>query len=295
MKKIAAILITVLMVLSLAGCSGGDGDKGSGDKSASVQNDKVPTQGYIELLDFEKEQTRSYYSESPYPSLVFEEYKKDPYPGLSELLLALKGGKVDWAYLPYDTAKYVKHENKDLTLVVAPNIVFSYAMATRGEDSALKTQLDSAIAALKKDGTIAALEKKYIYSSQGAPTDTIKMPKFHGAPTIRIGLTGNLPPFDYTAADGTPSGFNTAFANALSEYLKVNIELTTVDVGARLTALSTKKIDVVFWMIVDDNNSTPSDTDGVCITQIYHKSYGAALTKDYPYDQILKHFGFLDQ
>lgn len=294
MKKLRTILMVALMMLSLTACADGNGDKSSSNKTASGQNDKIPSEGYIEMLDYEKGQAKSFYSESPYHSLVLEEYKKDAYPGLSELLLALKGGKVDWAFLSSDTAKYVKHENSDLTLFVDPSIVYSYAMATRGEDTTLATQLDSAIAALKKDGTIAALEDKYIYSAQGAPTETIKLTEFKGAPTIRIGLTGNLPPFDYTSADGTPSGFNTAFAKALGDYLKVNIELTTVDVGARLTALSTKKIDVIFWMIVDAQSDTLANTDGVCITQVYHKSYGAVLTKDYPYDQILKHFGLLD-
>lgn len=284
--KLVALLLAAIMPLMLAGCEGKE-------KSTTQEEQQViPAQGYLTMLDFEKEQRRSFCAEPPYPSLSFGTYNNQSYTSLSELQLALNGGKIDWAYLPYDTAKYMQSENPDLTVAVDASVVYSYAMAAREEDSALAEQLADAVSALREDGTLSALEDQYIYSEQGLLEEAAVPAKTEGAPTIRIGLTGSLPPFDYVSADGIPAGFNVAFANALGERLGMNIELTTVEVDARLTALVSKKIDVVFWMMVDDSTED-GDSDGVCITQPYHKSYGAAVTKDYPYEDILTRFGLL--
>lgn len=288
-KKLTALSLTAAMLLALAGCQGEAVSKKTAD---DPQEQILPTQGYLTMLDFEIEQRKSFYSESPAPSLTLGKYNRQSYASLSELQLALNGGKIDWAFLSYDTAKYMQNENPDLTVLVASSVIYSYSMATRSEDSALAEQLSGAILALREDGTLSALEEQYIYTDQGLSEKAVTPEKKEGAPTIRIGLTGSLPPFDYVSADGVPAGFNVAFANALGEKLGVNIELITVEVDARLTALVSEKIDVVFWMIVD-GSAENLDTDGMCITQPHHKSYGAAVMKDYPYEDVLNRFGLL--
>lgn len=288
-KKLTTLLLATSMLLMLAGCTNEAVSKKPMD---DAYGQTVPTQGYLTMLDFEQSQCLSFYAEPPYPSLSFGAYKRQSYTSISELQLALNGGKIDWIYVPYDTAKYVQNQNPDLTVAVDASAVFSYSMVTREEDTALAEQLNDAISAMREDGTLAALEEQYIYSMQGLQEKTALPAKIADAPTIRIGLTGSLPPFDYVSADGVPAGFNVAFVSALRDRLGVNIELTTVEVDARLTALSSKKIDLAFWMIVNDSADN-SDVDGICITQPYHKSYGAAIAKDYPYEDILKIFGLL--
>ena len=288
-KKLAALLLAAVMLLIMTGCQGEAVSKKSADDAQALT---IPTQGYLTMLDFEIQQRKSFYSESPAPSLTLGEYNRQSYASLSELQLALNGGKIDWAFLSYDTAKYMQNENPELTVLVDSSVIYSYSMATRSEDSALAEQLSGAISALSEDGTLSALEEQYIYTDQGQSEKAAAQVKKEGAPTIRIGLTGSLPPFDYVSADGVPAGFNVAFANALGDKLGVNIELITVEVDARLTALVSKKIDVVFWMIVDESAES-FDTEGMCITQPHHKSYGAAVMKDYPYEDVLNRFGLL--
>lgn len=293
-RKLVALLLTGVMLLTLAGCGGKESAAPAKQPTSPTEakQQTIPTQGYLTMLDFEKGQRRSFCAEPPYPSLSFGNYNYQSYTSLSELQLALNGGKIDWAYLPFDTAKYMQGENPNLTVAVDASVVYSYAMATRDENSALADQLTAAISAMRKDKTLSTLEEQYIYSAKGLPKEAAAPAKKAGARTIRIGLTGSLPPFDYVSAAGVPAGFNVAFANALGERLGVNIELTTVEVDARLTALVSKKIDVVFWMMVDDS-AKDAGADGVRITQSYHKSYGAAVTKDYPYEDILNRFGLL--
>jgi hypothetical protein len=288
-KRLTALTLAAVMLLTLGGCQSETVSKNTVD---DAQEQVVPTQGYLTMLDFELGQRKSMYSDSLIQSLKPGKYNYQSYASLSELQLALNGGKIDWAFLSYDTAKYMQNENPDLTMLVDSTIIYSYSMATRSEDSALAEQLNEAISALREDGTLSALEDKYINSDQGLSEKAATPVKIEGAPTIRIGLTGSLPPFDYVSADGVPAGFNVAFATALGEKLGVNIELVTVEVDSRLTALVSEKIDVVFWMIVD-GSAENLDTDDMCITQPHHKSYGAAVMKDYPYEDVLECFGLL--
>jgi hypothetical protein len=288
-KKLTALSLAAVMLLTLSGCQGEAVSKKTAD---DAQEQILPTQGYLTMLDFELGQRKSMYSDSLIQSLTPGKYNYQSYASLSELQLALNGGKIDWAFLSYDTAKYMQSENPDLTVLVDPTIIYSYAMATRSEDSALAEQLNGAITGLREDGTLSALEDQYIYSDQGLSEKAATPVQKEGAPTIRIGLTGSLPPFDYVSADGVPAGFNVAFATALGEKLGVNIELITVEVDARLTALVSEKIDVVFWMIVD-GSAENLDTDSMYVSQPHHKSYGAAVIKDYPYEDVLNRFGLL--
>ena len=39
----------------------------------------------------------------------------------------------------------------------------------------------------------------------------------NGEETYVVGVTGDLPPLDYVAADGTPAGFNVALMDAIAE------------------------------------------------------------------------------
>ena len=58
----------------------------------------------------------------------------------------------------------------------------------------------------------------------GAP-ESIPFETFEGAETIRVAVTGDLPPIDYVAADGKAAGFNTALLAEIAKRLKDSITL----------------------------------------------------------------------
>ena len=99
------------------------------------------------------------------------------------------------------------------------------------------------------------------------------MPHFDGAGTIKVAVTGDLPPLDYMRADGKPAGFNTAVLAAISQQLGKNFELVDVDSGARAAALTSGEVDVVFWVAVPhDETIVPADFDkpeGMIVTAPY--------------------------
>ena len=73
------------------------------------------------------------------------------------------------------------------------------------------------------------------------------MPLIEGAETIKVAITGLMPPIDYIAPDGTPAGFNTAVLAEISKRIGKNIELVQVNSLGRATALASGTVDVVFW------------------------------------------------
>ena len=131
----------------------------------------------------------------------------------------------------------------------------------RAEDTTLKKEFDDAILKITLDGTLARLTKTYIIDENAEPP-AVDMPHFDGAQTIKVAVTGDLPPLDYVTADGKPAGFNTALLSAISKIVGKNFELVQVAGGARTAALSSKQVDVIFWVTVPlDETIVPQNLD----------------------------------
>ena len=75
----------------------------------------------------------------------------------------------------------------------------------------------------------------------------VALPRIEGAPTLRVAVTGTLPPMDYVAPDGAPAGFNTAMLAEIGNRIGRNIELVQVDSVGRAAALASSVADAVFW------------------------------------------------
>lgn len=62
-------------------------------------------------------------------------------------------------------------------------------------------------------------------------------PVIAGAKTVRVVVTGDLPPLDYVSMDGQPAGYNVALLSELSKVMNVNFELVTADAASRAAML----------------------------------------------------------
>ena len=138
----------------------------------------------------------------------------------------------------------------------------------------MKNSFDAAIEAMKADGTLDELVDEYItHPLEILPS--VAMPQIDGAATIKVGITGDLPPLDLILADGTPAGFNTAVLAEISKRVNKNIELVQVNSGARAAALTSGQVDVIFWVIVPaDDSQRPKNFDtpeGVAVTEPYYQ------------------------
>ena len=269
MKKIFVLLVTCALILA-TGC----GSQG-GDKPPDNEPLKLGTIRYLNVTEtlfdsyFEKaaariEQTSSLRA----PKHVF-------FDNMASMLAALESGKID-ALTTYDcVGKYLASQNSrcEVTTKGVPKISDYFCCAMLDDNADLKKEFDDAILKLTADGTLKNLVKTYITDANYSDLPSVEMPHFDGADTIKVAVTGDLPPLDFVRADGKPAGFNTAVLSAISQQLGKNFELVDVDSGARAVALTSGEVDVVFWVavplgetIVPDDFDKP---DGVIVTAPY--------------------------
>ena len=271
MKKIFALLM--MFALLMTGCGGspsGDGKKYPGNEiiRLGILRHMNVTETLLDEY-FEKVASRmSQTSDMRAPKHVF-------FDNMTSMLAALQAGKIDELSTYKCVANYLVANNPNCEELKGrvPRISDSFCCAMLEENSALKKEFDDAILKLKADDTLKQLVKTYVTEADHtvAPP-VVAMPKIDGAPTIKIAVTGDLPPLDFVSTDGKPAGFNTAVLAEISRLIGKNFELVQVDSGARAVALTSKEVDVVFWAIVPEGVSVPSDIDkpdGIILTEPY--------------------------
>ena len=194
------------------------------------------------------------------------------YDSLNAMLLALDKYEVDEIALPDVVAEYITQINPDYeifcvsTMRAPMNLSFGF----RKDSVALAERFNRVINEMREDWTLAELQGVYIYDYEIDRSKPVKFGKFDDAETIRVAVTGDLPPIDYVDASGNPSGFNSALLAEIGSRLKVNIELVNIEAGARNSALSSGRVDIVFWYetskTVEWNLDAP---EGVILSEPY--------------------------
>jgi ABC-type amino acid transport substrate-binding protein len=126
---------------------------------------------------------------------------------------------------------------------------------------------------MKADGTLDRLienELKAYIESDPVAKD---LPHFDGAKTIKVGVTGDMPPMDFVASNGKAAGFNIALLTEIANRAQVNIELVQIETGSRAMALSSGKVDAVFWTksvtCVECNETFVEEIAGTLVTESY--------------------------
>ena len=191
------------------------------------------------------------------------------YDSIVEMILALNRGELDYIEAPRCVANYVLRNNHNLRLKgidwwdEADSNTFNFGFLKKSNSSntsnnnkydndsggsidsiELLKSFNQAIESMQKDGTLAVLKENYIERTAYLPT--AKFENFADAPTITIAVTGDLPPIDYVTADGVPSGFNVAVISEIAKRLHLNVKIMNINTGARMAALASGRVDVIF-------------------------------------------------
>lgn len=168
------------------------------------------------------------------------------YNSLLEMQMALRSRKIDEVNLPEAVGMYLISNNTNYEVKFSLNMMPStISFGFKAGNTKLQKEFNTAINAMRKDGTLKTLATKYINTTREPAV--AKFTNFKGAETIKVAVTGDLPPIDYIAADGRPTGYNTAILSEIGKRIKKNIRLISVDAGGRSAALASDRADVVFW------------------------------------------------
>ena len=270
MKKLLAAIFAFALLIT--GCGG---EK----PSEPAQNKEKATIGAIthmnasevEYNEYMKKLEKSY---RPSKANLSAEYKY--FDKMNDMQLALESGQIDMLSTYQNVADYMlkRSDNKEI-LPSERHLEDSFCFALRKDDTTLKNELNKAIKDMIADETLAHLVKQYITDiKDGAEPPAVPITHIDGAETIKVAVTGDLPPFDLVLADGKPAGFSTAVLSEISRRIGKNIELVDIDSNARASILTSKGADVVFWVAVPkDSTLLPANIDqpdGIAVSDPYY-------------------------
>jgi ABC-type amino acid transport substrate-binding protein len=168
------------------------------------------------------------------------------YPTYNEALMALKSGRVDAVNVIKPQAEYTVKTDKSYRFIAGNGKnPLQVNMLTKAEDTELLGQINDAIKALTDSGELSTLNEIYI---ENTSTEEVALPAaIEGAETIKVGVSGDMPPFDYLSADGKPSGYNVALMGAIAEHAGYNVEFVAVPFSSKFSALLSDRINVFFF------------------------------------------------
>ena len=190
------------------------------------------------------------------------------YDDLNTMLLALNRGEIDEIDLPEVVGEYVTAQNSDYEISCVMNSVpVSFVFGfLKNRNSLLWYDFNKTLALMQQDGTLAELQAKYLSDFGKDKPESVKFDSFSDAPTIKIAVTGDVPPIDYIAPDGRAAGFNAAILAEIGRKMKINVELMNINTAARNTTLASERADGVFWYITD-----PFDkSEGILFSEPYY-------------------------
>lgn len=277
-KTIVLAITLVLLTLLLSACggkpTGADAQSSASAKALSegvltyLNISEVEYQEFIavrrEIIDILKES--GYVTDSISDAPRVERAKPIQvkyFDSLDSMLMALKAGEIQFLEVFQSTAEYLGAKDSDLvsflkfdlekervrfSKAAMGSLTTGFSFMMLDDKTELRDAFNTVIADMKDDGTLDELTETYIKGAiSGNEIPVVQPEKVDGRDTLRIAVTGALPPFDYVAADGTPAGYNTAVLAEIGKRLDKNIELVQVDSIGRAAALSSGVADIVFW------------------------------------------------
>ena len=267
MRKIFTLLMICALVF-VTGC--GDTDKKADDNRIKL--------GMITRLNASEENFGEFMKQvEDTLNVKIASHKPVFFDNLNSMQAALQSGQIDEISTYRSVARYMMAKEPRFEVLKDHSLEFidSFCFALRDDETELQQSLNKVIEEMKTDGTLDRLTKEYI-TDINAETDppAVDLPRFPNAGTIKVAVTGDLPPLDFVSANGKPAGFNTAVLAEIGKRMQINVDLVEIDSGARAAALTSKQVDVIFWAIVPVSEIIPQDSDkpeGVILTEPYFK------------------------
>ena len=266
MKKFLVIMLSLMMALTMfTAC---------GQKEETQEENATLLMGMLTLGNETEEGTNDRTSDWNIEVKYFDD--------LNSMLLALQSGKIDgMGRMPLSCAKYIVARNDNLEVYETKDYTIKYSMGVTEDNAQSYDVLNNAISAMKEDGTLDQLHEEYIdkYTDGDAEPLAVEMPHFDGANTLKVAVTGDVPPLDLVDSDGNPVGYNVAVLAEIAKRAKLNIELIPMNSGSRFTALTSGTVDAVFLVshTSDEGDGTSDCAKGVKLIEAFYEDTTAAV------------------
>ncbi len=159
-------------------------------------------------------------------------------------ITAIKTGRIDAMILDTPIAVLYAANSEGVSLVQEKMQSDDYALALKLENQALYAKVDAVVAALKADGTLDQMAKKWL---EGPAEQKVlpDLPLSGANGTLRFGTSSLTEPFAYLNIQNQIIGFDVELARRIASELGMNLEIVDMDFAALIPALQSGKADMI--------------------------------------------------
>ena len=177
------------------------------------------------------------YAAKTFPKATVMQYKSP-----SDLILAVRTGKVDASFYIKENLDEVLAQDKDIATFGGDNFTSPIATGYRKGNPQLREQFNAFLASIKKSGVYDDMVRRWIKEHDNA-MPKIDNPGAKGKVVVGFVSDKGLP---FTVIrDNQPVGFDMELIQRFGAYLNKKIELNDMEFGSLIAAVSTGKIDMI--------------------------------------------------
>ncbi|WP_235620042.1 ABC transporter permease subunit [Trichlorobacter lovleyi] len=183
---------------------------------------------------------------------------------IMDAVAAIKSGQLDAIITLFPAALQVSKKNPELRILPEPLDFEDTAIAVRKDNDQLLATVDRIVAALKADGTLADMEKRWLKPDL-SPYQELDVVPLRQGKILKIGVSATREPFSFVDDHGRVSGFDGELARIIAVKLQRPVEFFNMKFMALIPALQSGKVD----LIISGMTATSERKKTVNFTQPY--------------------------
>ena len=238
-KKVLAVFLASVMVLTAAGCSGGNQASSEPVEVASVED----------LAELNIGVQIGTTGDSAATEAVNEDSQVNRFNKGADAIQALKNGKVDCVVIDSLPAQKFVEANDDLKIVDGIFETEEYAICMKKGNTELRDSFNEALAELKEEGTLDEIQSNYIGDEIGehpyeSPAD---VDRSNG--TLTMATNAEFEPWEYKEGDEIV-GIDADIAQAICDKLGYELKATGLNKNAAKYAGMKEKRNMILTMVI---------------------------------------------
>ena len=168
----------------------------------------------------------------------------------SELMYHLKSGALDCVIMENGAASELVSETSGVRVLPQTLLEYDLRFAVAKENAQLLEAVNTALDALRGNGTLSGLRDKYFSGKKYTYVPPEGVDARPG--TLSLAVPPDSPPYSVKGADGSFSGLDIDVARAVCDYLGVELTITGIDARELLTSVWYGKADLALgWLPVE--------------------------------------------
>lgn len=229
-------IVLMLFVFCLTACGSKKGQEASEVKVTSVDDlpgknigVQIGTVGDTYASDYEGDEAGT----------IISRFNKG-----TDAVQALKQNKVDCVIIDEQPAKAYIDKNADLSILKEDFAQEDYAICVAKENTALRDEINQALAELKEEGVLADIISNYIGDDTKGKTPYVS-PKnvSRSRGTLTMATNAAFPPYEYYE-NGVAVGIDVDMAQAIADKLGMELEVSDMEFDSIIIAVQSGKADI---------------------------------------------------